>query len=199
MDPLPARLAHAPIANIDGIWQRHVSAAHVDTALSGRAAPGRWGTSNGYPVLYLGKPVESVIIEAYRHLIDPVSVEPGTPPPPLKPRVLLTCEVSVTDILDLRQGAGRSLAGLTLQELTSDTSDRSAYRVCQEVAATAHQLGFHGLIAPAATQRGETLAVFTDQLTTDERVDLRDQEAWFELPPDPRVERRSAHLRVVEP
>ena len=57
----------------------------------------------------------------------------------------------------------------------------------------------HDAIAPAATQRGETLAIFTDQLTIDERVDLRGQEAWFELPPDPRVEPRSAHLRAVEP
>ena len=39
--------------------------------------------------------------------------------------------------------------------LTSATNDQVAYAKCQEVAATAHQLGFHGLVAPAATRRGE--------------------------------------------
>jgi hypothetical protein len=64
-------------------------------------------------VLYLGRPTDSVTVEAYRHLIDPI-VADGGPVPPIRPRVLITCEVSVTEILDLRSAANRTLADITL-------------------------------------------------------------------------------------
>jgi hypothetical protein len=36
------------------------------------SADGRWGTRDGFPVLYLGRPVDSVIVGAYRHQVDPI-------------------------------------------------------------------------------------------------------------------------------
>jgi hypothetical protein len=61
----------------------------------------------------------------------------------------------------------------------------------------AHQLGLHGLIAPAATQLGQTLALFTDLPPAAQRpIRCMPDELWQGLPPDPRVERRSV-LRVV--
>ncbi|MDP9399319.1 MAG: hypothetical protein M3P96_16520 [Actinomycetota bacterium] len=51
----------------------------------------------------------------------------------------------------------------------------------------AHQLGWHGIIAPAATRAGETLALFVDQLPAAERpVRSVDDVIWTRLPVDPR-------------
>jgi RES domain-containing protein len=193
VNSLPARLADATPVDIDGVWQRHVSARYVADALKGRSANGRWGTENGFPVLYLGRPTESVVVEAYRHLVDPVV--DGTPQ--VSPRALVTCTVGVTQILDLRVATNRILADLTKDQLESETRDRDAYRACQNVAAVAHQLEFHGLITPAATQMGETLVLFTDRLPAAE-APIRTSEAfWSELPPDPRKPGAGPRLRIV--
>jgi hypothetical protein len=77
MDSLPARLAQASPTGIGGTRQRHVAARFADNALAGRSATGRWGTEGSYPVLYLGRPTDSVAVEAYRHLVDPVAATYG--------------------------------------------------------------------------------------------------------------------------
>jgi RES domain len=161
MDPLPARLAQASLSTAEGTWQRHVPAKYTDTALVGRAAIGRWGTEGGLPVLYPGRPTDSVVVEAYRHLIDPIA-DPDGRVPGIRPRVLVTCEVSVSEVLDLRLARNRALADLSMQQLQSETYDRMAYATCQNVSAFAHQLGYHGPVTPAATKMGETLVLFTD-------------------------------------
>lgn len=55
--------------------------------MSGRRGVGRWGTENSFPVLHLGQPIDSVVVEAFRHLIDPVADNPDIvdrlPPPVL--------------------------------------------------------------------------------------------------------------------
>jgi RES domain-containing protein len=193
VDSLPARLAEATPVTVDGTWQRHVSARFLHEALNGRAANGRWGRENGFPVLYLGHPTESVVVEAYRHLVDPVV--DGTPQ--LSPRALVTCNVSVSQILDLRSATNRILAQLTMQQLQSDTRNRDAYRACQNVAAVAHQLEFHGIATPAATQLGETLVLFTDRLPAEEMPIRTGEQLWTDLPPDPRKPGEGRRLSVV--
>ncbi|WP_431236162.1 RES family NAD+ phosphorylase (plasmid) [Mycolicibacterium psychrotolerans] len=193
MESLPARLAQATHIAVAGTWQRHVPAKYIAAALDGRSATGRWGTENGFPVLYLGRPTDSVVVEAYRHLIDPVA----DAPPPVSPRALITCTVSVSTILDLRSAANRVLADLTINQMQSGTRDRDAYRACQNVAAVAHQLEFHGIIAPAATEMGDTLVLFTDRLPEQENPTRTDEKLWTELPADPRKPREGRRLRVV--
>lgn len=200
-DSLAARLALVPEESESGVWQRHATARTARQALDGRAGEARWGTRDAFPVLYLGRPTASVVVEAYRHLVDPVDVgdvaEREQLLDNLVPRVLITCSVSVTGLLDLRSPAARGHVGLTLQDLQSGTDDRDAYRRCQEVAQVAHQLGRHGVIAPAATGLGETLALFMDLLPSGERpVRSAEDEPWVRLPVDPRTE-RVRQLRVV--
>src|SRR3954447_20448343 len=142
MDSLPARLAEATPVNINGVWQRHVAAKYLGGALDGRSGTGRWGREKGFPVLYLARPTDSVVVEAYRHLIDPIADDPA---PPITPRALVTCDVAVSQILDRRSATKRILANVTLAQLQSATHDRGAYRACQNVAAAAHQVEFHGL------------------------------------------------------
>lgn len=153
------------------------------------------------PVLYLGRPTDSVVIEAYRHQVDPIIFDSpqdrdrflaGT-----LPRVLITCEVEVTRLLDVRSAGARATVGLTIADLTGPVSDRDGYHRCQAVAQVAHQLGRHGIIAPAATGAGETLALFTDVLPHHERPTRAvEDRQWSHLPADPR-QTLMPNLRIV--
>jgi len=136
------------------------------------------------------------VVEAYRHLVDPV--EDDLPATAFVPRVCVTATVAVNEVLDLRSAAGRVTIDLPLDVLTSPVRDRDAYRRCQEVSAVAHQLGLHGLMAPAATGLGETLVVFPDNLSVGERLAQVNIERWDQLPPDPRSSTRRGNLRVVD-
>lgn len=198
IDDLPRLVAAGAVTNVTGRWQRHCASRAAPTALDGRRGYGRWGTPDGFDVLYLGQPVESVVVEAYRHFVDPIEdpVERAALVRTLAPRVLVTAHVNVTNILDLRDVRSRVEVGLTADVLHCSTDDTKGYAACQRVAQVAHQLGLHGLIAPAATDLGFTLALFSDLLPPDQRPvrDAPDQ-IWSELPADPRV--RHANLRIV--
>ena len=139
------------------------------------------------------------MVEAYRHLIDPIEDAEAAAALAvhLAPRILVTAKISVTQILDLRHTATRVQLGLTMDVLCSGTENRQAYAACQQVAQIAHQLGFHGLIAPAATRLGDALALFADVLPSDERP-ARDgpDELWQGLPADPRIQVRP-DLRLI--
>lgn len=146
-------------------------------------------------MLYLGQPLDSVVVEAYRHLVDPVIDDDPSILDHLAPRALITCAVAVSNILDLRRPGTRVQLGLTMTELTSTTTDELAYARCQRVAEVAHQLGRYGLIAPAATGIGDALVLFTDNLPVSERPRrAAEDDIWTTLPADPRRIRR---LRIV--
>jgi RES domain len=196
MDPTLANgIAGQDPVNITGSWQRHLPARYLASAMEGRQAYSRWGRDPGFPILYLGRPTASVLVEAYRNLVDPVD-DPAIVEH-LAPRVLVTGDVDVSAILDLRTSRARVELGLSLSQIQSATDDRAAYAACQEVAAAAHQHGFHGVIAPAATQLGESLALFSDRLPDNEVPRRTDEVLWDRLPDDPRG--RTSHLRVVKP
>jgi hypothetical protein len=99
---------------------------------------------------------------------------------------LVTCEVGVSRILDLRLAGNRKLAGLSKSQMQSETYDTAAYAACQNVSAVAHQLGYHGLVAPAATKMGEALTLFMDVLPASEQPVRISDKTWPVLPPDPR-------------
>lgn len=185
----PIRVAGGSVVDITGRFQRHCAARRRDSALDGFAAYGRWGRPDGYPVLYLGRPMASVILEAYRHLIDPIDdpAERAALARNLAPRILVTVEVSVSRILDVRDPATQRRTGLDLGMLSCGTGDRTGYAACQAVSEAAHDAGMRGLIAPAATGLGETLVLFTDVLPNDERPRVTEPDAlWNGLPADPR-------------
>ncbi|MBN9618595.1 MAG: RES family NAD+ phosphorylase [Actinobacteria bacterium] len=198
-DELPRLVAAGKVTSVTGRWQRHCGARYAGAALDGRIGDGRWGTRTGFPVLYLGHPLDSVIVEAYRHLIDPIEDddERAALTQNLAPRALVTATVSVTNILDLRDVRTRAELHLTADVLRCPTNDTDGYAACQHVAQVAHQLGLHGILAPAATDRGQTLALFTDLLPAGERP-TRDEpdQMWNGLPADPR-QSAAAQLRIV--
>jgi len=175
---IAAAVSRAGTATVAGRFQRHVSPRQEP--LRGSRAGGRWGPEGVYPVLYLGRPTDSVIVEAHRHLVEPVE---GMRPQMVGPRRLVTCEVEVTNVLDLRVGTSRETVGLTTAELCSDVGD---YETCHHVGQAAYKLGLHGIIAPAAGGLGETLAVFEDRLVEEEQLVLIEEQTWESLPAEPR-------------
>jgi RES domain len=125
------------------------------------------------------------VIEAYRHLVDDVEGMTGDL---VGPRRLLTVEVALTNVLDLRVKQNQAAVGLSEKDLFSPIGE---YARCQRIGQAAHQLGLHGVIAPAATGLGETLAVFELHLSPGEQPILVAEEEWVHLPEDPRRVRAS--------
>jgi hypothetical protein len=154
-------------------------------------------------VLYLGRPVASVVIEAYRHLIDPVEVDDGAARESLidnlVPRVLITCEVSVTQLLDLRTRGGAS-AGQPHNPGSALAYERPG-RVRALPASSSHRSPTR---APRhhhsrGDQAGRDASLFTDLLPQEERARrIAADEAWDRLPLDPRLP-GTPRLRVVRP
>jgi RES domain-containing protein len=171
-------VARCPRTTITGQFERHASLAAP--GLTSSQAGGRWGPPGAFSVLYLGRPRPSVVVEAYRHLVDGV---PGMRPELVKPRRLFIVEVNVDDVLDLRANEAQEHAGLGPADLTSPVGD---YERCWDVARAAHQLGLHGIIAPAATGLGETLAVYDEHLAPEQLPRIVGEEVWQSLPADPR-------------
>lgn len=169
------------IVSVSGDFFRHASVKWP--ALRGSDGGGRWGPARAYPVLYLGRPPASVVVEAYRHLVDDVE---GMTAELVGPRRFVTARVEATRILDLRDKPTLLRVGLSLDDLLGP------HEPCQRVGQAAHQLGLHGILAPAATGIGETLALFERHLPEAEIPLLLEEEIWGGLPADPR------RLRVVD-
>lgn len=168
------RVALAGHREIHGDFYRHATAGR--DAFTG-GLNGRWGAN--FPVIYLGRPVESSIIEAYRHLVE----DAGVPPEHIKGRMLYTVPIKVTRVLDLTDAQIARQVGLSAVDLASAVGD---YESCQRVAAAAHQLKLHGVLAPAAEGDGHTLALFRDRLALAELPIPREETLWERLPADPR-------------
>lgn len=84
-----------------------------------------------------------------------------------------------------------SISGIRRQPPPSDCPRRTSTRRSASTkpagrSRAAHQLGLHGVLAPAATGLGETFAIFEEHLAPDELPRLVDEEVWDSLPADPR-------------
>lgn len=134
---LAAAVARGSIIEVAGRFERHVS-PKVRT-LAGSTAGGRWGLPNTYPVIYLGRPIESVVAEAHRRLVDGVE---GMTADLVGPRRVFEVEVRVSQVLDLRDPKTLVLAGLDEAGLLG------GFGPCQRVGQAAHQLGLHGSSRP---------------------------------------------------
>jgi RES domain-containing protein len=105
------------------------------------------------------------------------------------PRTIFEVDVRITQVLDLRDPESLALVGLDHQSLLG------GYGPCQRVGQAAHQLGLHGILAPSATELGETLALFERHLPETEFPGIVEEGRWESLPPDPRTsEQRTRQL-----
>jgi RES domain-containing protein len=175
------RVAAVSLVRVEGTFYRH-AALNRDAFAGGDQ--GRWGEN--FPVIYLGRPVSAVTVEAYRHLVE----EYGIPADQVQPRRLYTVTVTVDQVLDLTVTANLAAVGLTEDDVRSPVDD---YEACQRVAAAAHQLEIQAVLAPSATGLGETLALFRERLTLAGALQVEAEETWETLPADPRT------LRLLNP
>jgi RES domain-containing protein len=178
---LLAAIAELETVAIGGEFERHCSLGWDD--LKPSAAGGRWGAPRAFEVLYLGRPRDCVVAEAYRHLVDDELDQPAELAAAVIERRILTCAVAVDNLLDLRPAAARASLKLPDADLFSDPG---AYERCQAIGAAAHQLRLHGVIAPSATRLGETLALFTHNLPIEQTPAVTHRDIWRGLPADPR-------------
>ena len=81
-------------------------------------------TGRRIPRAYLGRPTDSVVVEANRHLIDPIE---DADPSMVRPRVLVTCSLGATNLLDLRSANNGMLAGIDKDTIQSDTRTASPH------------------------------------------------------------------------
>jgi hypothetical protein len=184
---LLAAVARIDSIRVQGKFERHTSLRWDE--LKPSAAGGRWGARRAYAVLYLGRPRSSVVIEAYRHLVDDELDDTGALAASVLERRIVTCRLDVPDVLDLRESTTRAALSLTDTQLFSEVGD---YATCQAIGAAAHQLGLAGLIVPAASGRGETLALFPANLPDEHWPKVTKRDIWRGLPPDPR------RLRLID-
>lgn len=183
-------IAGTQLASAQGTYYRH--ARQGTKEIKGSTGGGRWGPEHGFPVIYLGLPLASIIVEAHRRLVDPVIG--GMPVHLTSPRDLLVVEVDVDQLLDLRDPDHRGAVGLDHDALGGP------WAPCVRVARSAHQLGLNGILAPAATEIGVTLALFEQHLSLGQMPQIVDREQWPHLPDDPRnAEQRNAQIERRHP
>lgn len=169
------RVASIQPSPVAGRFYRH-AAINRDPLAGGIGQ--RWGKN--FPVIYVGRPEQAPVAEAYRHLVEAA----GVPAHAVKARILYTVRVTVQQVLDLTDPEYAEAVGLTGADFHSEVGD---YDRCQAIGAAAHQLGFHGVLAPAAHAMGETLAIFKERIAASELPVVEHELLWSELPVDPRV------------
>lgn len=176
---LAEQIARVGPSRVAGTFYRHAAVGR--DAFAG-GTMGRWGST--FPVIYLGRPSASVTVEAYRHLVEPYGIAPGA----VQPRAFYTVTVDVRAVLDLTAQEHQAAVGLADSDLTSAVDD---YAACQNVGWAAHQLELHGILAPAATGLGQTLALFAQRIRASERPVVVETLIWSRLPDDPRTPRNA--------
>ncbi len=108
---LLAAVARIDAIRVQGTFERHASLRWEE--LKPSAAGGRWVARRAYEVLYLGRPRGSVVIEAYRHLVDDELDDTGALAASVLERRIVTCKIDVPKVLDLRESATRAALSLT--------------------------------------------------------------------------------------
>lgn len=129
------------------------------------------------------------LLAAIADLVDDELDDTGGLAASVLERRIVTCKVDVPNVLDLRSRSVRNTVSLADAQLRSDVGD---YAACQAIGAASHQLGLAGLIAPAASADGETLALLTANLPAEHWPKVTKRDIWRGLPPDPR------RLRLVD-
>ena len=141
---------------------------------SGRGARiqgGRWNPPDSFPILYLGLDRQTVLDEFLR-----LARRSNRDPEDFLPRVLYRYDVSLTNVLDLREPDALDAVGLTTSKIASDD-----LRPCQDVGDAARHAGREGILAPSAAGPGVVLALFVDDLGARSRIQPEQLEVWEKL------------------
>lgn len=162
-------------SDYEGRAYRHLSVGRH--ALSGEGARlngGRWNPPGSFAVLYLALDVPTAVREFHR-----LATKHGLNPSNFLPRDLVTYEICLQHVMDLRVEVHARAVALDREQMLAD--DPAA---CQLVGEAAHHAGFEALLAPSATGVGDVAVVFLDRTLPDSV--LRDvQTTRWETVPEP--------------
>ena len=172
-------VGRAPHVRVSGRFYRH---SHPDRSpLQGSASGGRWGPEGAYSVLYLGRPPDTVIVEAYRHLVDDDDN--------------LTGRDGRASAFS-RRSISTSARCLICARRPHSISSGSTPPPCGQTSTSTRRAGesvrLHTSSACTASSPqprpgwATTLALFDEQLPASELPRLATSEIWAHLPPDPR-------------
>lgn len=127
--------------------------------LSGHGAwvhGGRWNPPGRFPVLYLALSEDTAKAEFLRMVR-----KLHEPPARFLPRALHRYDVSLVNLLDLRDEEARLEVGLTVRTLRADPPT-----LCQAIGTAAHEFGHEGILVPSATGVGLALPVFYGRIAS---------------------------------
>lgn len=110
---LARAVAQVKTVTVQGRFYRFIARQRLARALHGSPNGGRWGPRGGFPVLYLTDTYDGCVIEAYRHIVEPSEQDATAPPVGL---ALVTCDVEVSNIVDLTTATGRFTVGITARD-----------------------------------------------------------------------------------
>jgi RES domain-containing protein len=154
---------------------RHIAQdRHPLSGAGAHAHGGRWNPPESFATLYLALERETTVREFHR-----LAKRQGRDPEDFLPRRVYRYDVRLTAVLDVRDAATRVVIQLSDHELRADNAT-----ACQKIGEAAHHLGLEGILAPSATGAGTVLALFSDRLNGDSRVQDLDYEEWVAPPED---------------
>ena len=168
-----------------GNVQRHTSLRWEE--LKASAAGGRWGASRAFEVLYLGRPPDSVVIEAYRHLVDESSRTQALAATVLERR-MVTCKVDIPNILDFVRPPLRLRSALRRPAVLRVGDHEPVKPSARPPTSSGSPASSH----PPRPGLGETLALFPTNLPIEHWPEMIARDIWRGLPADPR------RLRLVD-
>jgi len=148
---------------------RHQAALY--DPLSGRGARingGRWNPPNSFSVLYLALDEATVALEFHRH-----AARQGRSVSDFLPRTLYAYDLTLQNILDLRDEEARRAVSVTMTQIASDDLGP-----CQHIGEAAQHVGREGILAPSATGSGSVLAVFLDSISAGSSIDSHALGSW---------------------
>ncbi len=153
------------------MWRHLPAGAHPLNAHFILHAAGRWNRPGVYGCLYTALTREGALAEYERYLQRAALTG-------LKPRELVTIEVTVEPVLDLTDEAVRAELGLSLETLVGEGA--ADIEACRDVADWARANGYRAIVAPSAASSGEKiLAIYLEG--SFERLGMR-AEGRFPVP-----------------
>ena len=149
--PLVELVATRAPTVLSGTFYRHTSPAFEPLSGEGALrAGGRWNVQGDFGAVYLADSPQGAVAEFLR-----MASLAGLIPDAFLPRLLHSIEVNYVRVLDLTDAAVLSALHVRVDDVLAD--DRA---LSQAIAAAARESGLDGVIAPAATGVGVTLAIF---------------------------------------
>jgi RES domain-containing protein len=170
---LVARVDGLDAAAYHGEAFRHLPPAY--DPLSGRGARihgGRWNPPDSFSVLYLGLDRQTVVDEFER-----LARRQRRDPSDFLPRAFYRYDLTLQNVLDLRNAEALAAIGLSVAELSSDQLE-----ACQRVGRAARHAGREGILAPSAASEGTVLALFLDGMQPGSTIAPTRMETWESTP-----------------